>query len=241
MTASLRQLLLVASVSFVLAAIATVAAWFAVGETLGFWFAGAAFTAILLPPLAARHEAPFDALLAGGSVIDGAGVVWLASVFFTAATIGQWFAAYLVLAAFGLALLGIVLALRQAMSATFAAAITVIVAGAWLTWPVWLSPWLAGSRGALVTGWLVPAHPLFALNRVFVELGIWTQQPLMYRLTTLGQDVPMSLPASVWPCVGVHALIALLTGGPVALLPPASGTRRAAAPAPRDSASSRAS
>jgi hypothetical protein len=247
MTPSLRQVILAAAVPFTLGTVGAGAGWFAAGDTLGFWFAGIAIVAILVPPLAARHDTPFDALLAAGSVIDGVGVVWLASVFFTATTSLQWLAAYVLLAAFGLALLGLVLALRHGTGATVAAGITVLLAIAWLTWPVWLSPWLAGSRGALVAAWLVPAHPLFALNRIFVELGMWTQQPLMYRLTSLGQDVPMSLPASVWPSVVTHAAIALATAGPVLMLPPPRGTGTGPAPGPeasaarRDSASSRAS
>ena len=54
---------------------------------------------------------------------------------------------------------------------------------------------------------VVAIHPLFAINGVLVNLGAWSHLPIAYReLTTLGQDVPYTLPASVWPMVLVHAL-----------------------------------
>ena len=60
-----------------------------------------------------------------------------------------------------------------------------------------------------MAAWLAPAHPLLAMNRILLDLGIWTQQPWMYRHTTLGQDVAYALPGTIWPCVLLHAVMAL--------------------------------
>ena len=84
-----------------------------------------------------------------------------------------------------------------------------MLALAWLSWPVWLSPWIAG-RDRLVA-WLVAAHPLFALDGALRHLGPpWTEHHWMYtRLTVLNQDVFYSLPGGVGRAVVLCAGIAL--------------------------------
>ena len=182
--------------------------YLAAGHSLGFYFGGAAMIALLVPPLCVMHDRPLDALIAAGSAIDGIAIAWLVAALATPVTLGQWFAAYLVIFAFGAALFSSALLLRRAIGPTLAAALTTIVALLWLAWPICLSPRISGGAVA----WLAPAHPLLALNHVFNEMGVWTEQRLMYQFTALGQDVPYKLPASVGPCVLVHAAIALVLG-----------------------------
>jgi len=88
--------------------------------------------------------------------------------------------------------------------------IAVIIGVAWLTWPVWTSPFI----NITLARWLTPAHPLMAINSVVMNYGAWLQQPLMYRYSSLGQDVPYLPPQSIWPCVLVHGAIALLLLAP---------------------------
>ena len=182
------------------------------GVSLGFYFGPIALLSLIVPPLLAGERDRLAGLIVAAAATDGVGIVWLFAIA-GRTTLPQWLACYLVLAAYAWALCGLVRVVR-------AAPIVTVAALAWLSWPVWLSPHVSASAVA----WLAPAHPLLAINHVLVDLGVWTQQRLMYAHTTLGQDVPYKLPGSIWPCVGVHALVGL-----TALLPARS---RAASTAP---------
>lgn len=97
----------------------------------------------------------------------------------------------------------IVARVPSAMARTFA----MLLLLAWLTLPVWLSPYW--SSGPLLDR-LLDAHPLLAINSIYDELGDWTHSPLAYnRLTNLNQDVPFALPASIGWCVGIHAVLSI--------------------------------
>jgi hypothetical protein len=204
--------------------------WLACGITLGLFIGGVALTAIVLPPLTVRDEHPRHAFLAAASLVDGIAIVWLVAALMELSLL-QWLQGYIVLIAFAAGLFGLTIALRRIVGPTGASAITTFVALAWLAWPIWLSP-IAGPRTVAILG---PVHPLFALNKVLTDLGFWTQQPLMYDLTTLGQDVPHALPQSILPCVLLHALMALSLGWPAwlwsareASTPPPTATSPAA-------------
>ena len=55
---------------FAAGAAVTGVCWFACGATLGLFFGGIALAVIVVPPLAARLDAPRDALLGAGSFVD---------------------------------------------------------------------------------------------------------------------------------------------------------------------------
>lgn len=170
---------------------------------------------VLVPPLVLAQRTTVERLLAAASVIDGVGVVWLIAMFRSDVTFAQWLAAYVLLAACVTGVAGVAAALsRFLMRKLFAAAVTVTLSLAWLTWPVWLSAWV--ERAAVADGmrWLIPLHPLLAINGLLAHLGVWGEWPLMYRLTSLGQDVPYELPSSVALCTAVHFLL----GGALLLL-----------------------
>jgi hypothetical protein len=62
--------------------------------------------------------------------------------------------------------------------------------------------------------WLVPAHPLLAINGVLIHFDAWDRLPLAYtQLSNLNQDVFYTLPSSILPAVLVHLLIGLFFGG----------------------------
>src|SRR5262249_47984788 len=103
---------------------------------------------------------------------------------------------YLVLIAFSLALIG--------LSRSIGMIATLMISLAWLGWPIWLTPYINGA----IAGWLTPAHPILAVNRVLISWGFWTEQRLMYQWGRLGQDVPYTLPRTIWPCVILHLLVA---------------------------------
>jgi hypothetical protein len=146
--------------------------------------------------------------LLAGCVVDGVGVVWLLAVLHPQITFIQWLRCYLLLLAWGMWLSGLVIGLAGLrMQPTAASAAAVILSLVWLTWPVWLSSYLTGPGADRVASWLIRLHPLFAVNGVFPELGVWSHWPIAYRdLTTLGQDIAYTLPTSVWPAIAVHVI-----------------------------------
>src|SRR5439155_18913499 len=125
-------------------------------------------------------------------------------------TVLQWLLCDIVLIAFASAVAGQAVAMVKVTRHLLAAsAITVILNFAWLSWPIWLAPHLSGARQTMLVSWLVWLHPIFAINGALSDLGTWTHQPIMYHLTNLGQDIPYTLPASVWPCAMAHGLLAI--------------------------------
>jgi hypothetical protein len=89
-----------------------------------------------------------------------------------------------------------------------AAWIVIVLLLAWLSWPIWMSPWIADHQSWLPA--LTSPHPLLSLDAALMRDGIkqWIEAPsLMYGppgLTSLGQDVFYAPPASVWPGVALH-------------------------------------
>ena len=199
---------------FVLLATLTACCYLVAGATLPLYLGGVALALVLTAPLVLAHGQRVDRLLAAASIVDGVGVVWLVATFRSDVTFAQWLAAYVLLAACAIGVTGLAVALSRLVGELFASAITVLLALAWLAWPIWLSGWVDKPSVVDAIAWLVPAHPLLALNGLLVHLGVWGELPLMYQLTSLGQDVPYSLPESVAACVAVHFLL----GGALMLL-----------------------
>jgi hypothetical protein len=197
------------------------ASFLACWRTLGLHFGYLTLVCNVLPPLAARHRRPRDMFITAAALIVPCLLLTspLRSV-----------QAALIAVAVITAQLGLLLILRRVIFGSLAAPLTTIVTLAWLAWPIWLSHWLTPRTVNL----FAPVHPLLALNRVFIDLGIWTQAPLMYQLTALGQDVPYGLPATILPCVGIHTLMGASLGMLAWWLRPAESSplRSAASPAP---------
>ena len=194
---SARDLMRWSATPAVLAAIVAAAIYAAAGRTLGFYLGPFFATALILPPLVTRHVCTARALVIAAAVADTFAVAWLISVFAGDVGLRQWLACYVVLAAYTLALV--------AVTRVTAAWVALVVATLWLTWPVWTSPFVTIG----LARWLTPAHPIMAVNSVVRQFGVWVEQPLMYRYTALGQDVPYTLPASVGASVLMHGAVAL--------------------------------
>lgn len=191
-------------VVFALAALATAWCWWLGGAGLGLFLGGILLSAIYLPPIAlAQSGASRWATLVAATA--GIITIYLLSLAQADVTAGEWLRCSLVCLAFSFALCGLATFLTLLrLSAATAALFTVIFALGWLTWPVWMSPWLTQR----IVDWLVPAHPLLAVNGVLQHLGSWDRAPIAYRqLTILNQDIPYHLPRSIIPAVVVHAAI----------------------------------
>jgi hypothetical protein len=94
-----------------------------------------------------------------------------------------------------------------------AAALSLCLACLWLTWPIWLSHALQTSPGQRITDNLVPVHPLLVINGVLPQLGVWSEHPIAYHLTNIGQDISYTLPHSILPCLILHLAVAGILAG----------------------------
>jgi hypothetical protein len=198
---SIAEVLRIAALPFAIAGIGVGLCFIAAGESLGFYLGPAMVMTLILPVMVAARVRLRDSMIVAGAMIDAVGIVWLIAVFGPNLTFVQWLACYLVLAAYAFAL--------AALARATAAWIATLLGIAWLTWPVWTSPFL----NITLARWGTPAHPMLTINAVLLDHGVWLEQPLMYRYSVLGQDVPYALPQSIWPCVVMHALIGLLLLG----------------------------
>jgi len=201
-----RYFLAVCGFAFLLALACSLVCYFEVGGSLGLFIGGIASAALLLPYLTRFDTRASRELLIALAYPLAIAIVWLVASFQFGIPILQLVKSVLVLAAFSFAIVSLKSALMRATRCdVVASAITVVLALAWLSWPIWMSRGVVGHQ--TLAGWLVRLHPIFAINGAMPQLGTWTHQPLMYHLTNLGQDVPYELPASIWPCAIAHLMI----------------------------------
>ena len=182
--------------------------WMTLGTTLGTFYGGIVLAALLAPYGAVAAVDWKEAGISLVAVLAPVVALWLLAAL-GPVTAGGWLRAVAVLAAWVLALAGLALLLRAIrVPAEASAAIVVILALAWLSWPVWLAPWL---RSADLAAALVAAHPPLVLNGVLRDAYPfpWAQHALAYPLTNLGDDIPYSLPSGIAPAFFVHMLLAL--------------------------------
>jgi hypothetical protein len=165
-------------------------------------FGGVLIVTITLPPLVLTLDNWLRRVLVSLAGVSAVMAAWL----FLPIDWSQWGSCAALLATYAVALTGAAALLRWlGVNAFASAAIVVVVALAWLSWPVWLSPLLAGHESFV--NWLVFAHPLLAVNGVLIDQGIWTERPRMYGWTALNQDVSYSMPASMWWCFFWHGVL----------------------------------
>jgi hypothetical protein len=211
---SRRTAAAVSFAAFLLAIVLVAACRQVTGVSLGLFFGGAGAATLIVPPLVATQSRGFRWGLVPAATTLGAAIAWTFAPA-DALTWGQWLGCSLVLMAYGIALGGIVaVAISQRAPLSLAASVATILGLLWLTWPVWLSHALLTRAGDRLVAWLVPAHPLFAINGVLVHFDSWDRLPLAYtQLSNLNQDVFYTLPSSVVPTVLVHLLIGIIFGG----------------------------
>lgn len=180
---------------------ATLWCWWAAGNGLGLFMGGILLLTLYVPGLSlsgdsgVRWMAPFAASA-------GVGLVWLCATAPADVTFGEWLRCCVVLGAYAWCLTGVAALLSDArIPAALSAGMTLMLGLLWLTWPVWLSPWLTQA----LANFLVPANPLLAINGVLRHFGTWDHGLLAYSsLTVLNQDIAYHLPRSIWPAVLLH-------------------------------------
>ena len=185
----------------------------AAGPTLGAFFGATVLAALLVPGIALSANRPSAVLMRAGGLADGVGLVWLWLIFAAGIGFWHWLGAYVVLVAMLSLLVGLGMAMRRVgASASVSAGMSALLGALWLSCPVWLFHHLThlGADG-LVRG-IVAIHPLFALNGL-LDLGNWTEMGRAYHLLQLNQDVPIALPATIWPSVAVHGVLGVSMWG----------------------------
>ncbi|MGB7159379.1 MAG: hypothetical protein WBD40_15030 [Tepidisphaeraceae bacterium] len=203
-----RRFAIVALPPFILAVAATLACYLAAGTGLMLYLGGIALAMLLTPPLVLAYRDSLERLLVAASIVDGVGLVWFVAMLRSETMFAQWLGAYILAAGCVFAMTGLALGLSRLLrNDVLASALCVVIALAWLTWPVWLSAWVDRPGVERLIAWLVPVHPLLAANGLLSHLGVWGEQRLMYQLTSLGQDVPYQFPATVVPATLAHALV----------------------------------
>lgn len=175
------------------------------GSSLGLFFGPVLILSFAAPALVLAEDAIGSRLIAGAALAVGAWIVWIVMgrVRFVDA-----YRCAAVLLAYVLALGGVATLLEHVrLSKVFASAITMLLGAAWLTWPVWLSPWFTTPGIDQCVPWLVVTHPLLTINGVLFPLfSFWDRYTLAYQqLTTLNQDVLYSLPRTIAWSLAVHA------------------------------------
>jgi hypothetical protein len=219
----------VAVVPFALAMVFAVACWWAAGAGLGLFFGGVGAVTLIAPGLALAESALSGRAIAAGAATLAVAIVWLAPIYAGEAQIGEWAGSCLVLASYAAALVGLAAALERARLTTAGAAALAVVAGlAWLSWPVWMAPWLTGEHRQTVVAWLVAGHPLFAINGAMSRSFPvpWAQCAIAYDLTNIGDDIPYEMPGSILRCVAAHLVVGACLGAIGVLRHRASGAKR---------------
>lgn len=195
----------------ILSGIAGVFCYLAAGVSLGLFLGGLLLAALITGPLVAAETTWHGRALAVAGIIHGIAGVWLYATIKADLDLGLWAASYLTLITLVFAIAGLTaFARRLGLGRIGAGAIVTLLAIAWLTWPIWLSPALHGRPGEKAVAWLVAAHPIFALNGVLRErFGYWAEQGIAYNLTNLSDDIAYSVPDNVLKCVLLNVGIAI--------------------------------
>ncbi len=186
----------------VAAGVGCAACYAAAGPSLDFYLGCLAFSALICPVLVTVSIRSIHSWAMAAMIWLVFAVAWFAAGEKAEISVGQVAVCVTVLAGtIGVMTAVTRLLVRCGVPMFLASAAVTTGQCLWLTWPIWLSGSIAGEKPNLS----VALHPLFVVNGVLKDLGIWTEQPIAYNLTTLGQDVQYRLPASAWPAIGAHA------------------------------------
>ena len=196
----------------ILSTLAGLFCYFAAGISLGLFLGGILVAGLITGPLVAAEMTWLGRSLAVAGIIHGIAGAWLFATIKADLDLGLWTASYLTLISMVFAMAGLTALLRRVgLGRIGSGALVTAMTLAWLTWPIWLSPALHGRRGEQVVSWLVPAHPIFAINGVLrPHFGAWwAEQGIAYNLTNLSDDIAYGVPDNVLKCVLLNAGIAV--------------------------------
>lgn len=196
---------------FTLGSLLGILCYVAAGNTLGFYLGPLAMITLVGPPLLLAESHWLNRLFVADGLVFATALVWLAGLFHPSLVFLDWLRCCLILGAYTSALLALAVFLHRLRLPPLAAStISVIFALAWLTWPIWLAPWLTGDGRERLVAALIAPHPLFALNALLTPAFPvpWAQYRIAYALTNIGDDIPYEMPASIVPCLLLHVLLA---------------------------------
>lgn len=177
------------------------------GVSLGLFFGPVLLLTFVTPPLALRGTTRLDCFLTCVALALGTAVFWLAIAHLSVLNLLR---CGVVLFSYVMGLAGAAsLLMRLRIGPVFASAAVVWVGILWLTWPVWLCPWLDGPHAESIVGGLTVAHPLMAMNSVLFErFNFWDRYTITYQhLTSLNQDIYYSLPKTILWMVLSHLAV----------------------------------
>jgi len=186
--------------------------WFglAIGRNLGLFFSGLILASILTPLLVAAEKELNRQFAIVIGVFAAIAIVWLSCVFDDTITFREWLGAALVLLIFSCAIAALAAFCSRIR---IPPAVAVILAIAWLFWPIWLAPALRGRASAeRIVGVLVAGNPTFAIQGALLRsFNVpWAQYRIAYRLTNIGDDIPYQMPRSILTCWMYHGIIAAI-------------------------------
>jgi len=196
--------------SFLLSVLFSVWFAFVIGRNLGLFFGGLILASILTPLLIVAERNLLRQLSIAVGIVLAIAIVWLSCVSNDAITLGEWLGAVLVLLIFALAAAGLAALLGVIH---LPPAVAVILAIAWLSWPIWLAPALRGRESSeRIVGAIVAVNPTFAIQGALSKsFNVpWAQYRIAYRLTNIGDDIPYQMPTSIVRCCFFHAVIAFI-------------------------------
>jgi hypothetical protein len=210
---TLRSLHLLPIFSFLISILFSLWIAWASGRNLGLFVGGLAVAALLAPVLSVSETSWRARAMILLGIIAGISIIWLGCIFNDSITWWEWCRCVIVLIVFAAAVAGIAaLLVRIRVSLPAAAAIVAVMAIAWLSWPIWMAPWLTGEDAEKTAGWLVAANPAFAVQGALKHAFPvpWLQEAIAYSLTNLGDDIPYQMPTSILRCVIAHGMIAII-------------------------------
>ncbi len=194
------------------------------GSALGLFLAAPILLSILLPPLIATRSTIRQQLLTLSATLLPWYIFWFVIKWLTfpfqqrpvslplSGYWGEWMGSVIVLSAFA-ATLSAFTSLLSAIRLPrwLIPALITPLALAWLTWPIWTSPFWTGAENQPSLEPLLFVNPAINLNgMVYKQYGGWMEQSVAYHLTNLNQDVPFSFPRTLWPMVLWHLGFAAL-------------------------------
>jgi hypothetical protein len=217
-----------------LAALSSAAAgacYWAAGPGLGLVIGGLFVVTFLMPAAALQSDActcPLPWYSGGGlgwrffcskrgsswvsvfAVIAPITIAWLIAMLNSSERASTWLALILMLIAYALAVAGLArLFFAIGVYPIYASALTIFMGVLSLTWPIWLSP-EAAAMGKKTINRLAQINPPLVAGGVLATEPAWTERSIAYGLTTLNQDVPISLPPSTAQATLAHAVLAFI-------------------------------
>jgi hypothetical protein len=204
----IRRLLSVTLFPFILGLLSASACYVIAGPSLGLFLGGLLLVSFLVPPIAMSEVSVLNRLLGVLILVLTIIGIWLVATLRSETKLVEWAGASLTLLSYAVALAGFASGFRLVhFSPIVSAALTVILALAWLTWPIYMSRTWDGQNSEAGVARLILFHPGMAINAQVSKLGAWTGQSVAYHLTDLQQNVMYSLPHNYWPCVLFNSIV----------------------------------